>query len=273
MKMRFRKYCLISLGLWLFSGIFGCTSPLSSTLKDHGTLVYSGSPEAVLRKIANRQEDIITAMANIEVNHASERYSTKVAILLKKPSSLRVEAIPVIGPVPFFLTIQGDVLKAFLPSKGLFYIGKATPENITNIINFFPAGLTTEDAVSIMLGTYPGMNENKLFLKGFEEGRLYRIDMMNGDRKVQSVWVDLSDDHLVKVQVFKKGDGISYTARFEEFDKPGPSTIPLKITIASEEHDHQTVIIRYSGIQPATDVEETAFDLQKPPGIVPIHLD
>jgi hypothetical protein len=272
MSMRFRKYFLISLGFWLVSSVSGCVLP-SSAVKDIGTVGYSISPEAVLEKITTRQQGIITAIANIEVHHASERYSTKVAVLLKRPSSLRVEAIPVIGPVPLFLSIQEDVLKAFLPQKGLFYIGKATPENISNIIKFLPAALTTEDVVSIMLGTYPGKNENKLFLKGFEEGRLYRIDMMTEGRKVQSLWVDPSDDHLVKVQVFKEGDRILYTAGFEEFDKPGPSAIPLKISITSEEHDHQTVIIRYSSIQPATDVEETAFDLQMPPGTAPIHLD
>ena len=270
--MQFKKYCLVFLGLLFISTFSGCIS-IPSPTKEYDAAAGITSPETVLKKITERHQDIIKAIANIEVNHATERYVTKVAVLLKIPSSLRVEAIPIIGPAPFFLSVHEDILKAFLPQRGSFYIGKATPENIGKIVNFLPAGLSIEDVVSIMLGTYPGINEENVILKGFGEGRLYRIDMMTEGRKVQSLWVDLSNDHLVEVQIFKECDRISYAARFEEFDKPGPIATPLKITITSEMDDHQKVIIRYSSIQPATDVEDSAFDLQMPPDLVPIHLD
>lgn len=270
--MQFKKYCLVFLGLLFISTFSGCIS-ISSPTKEYHPAAHITSPEAVLGKITKPNQDINKAIANIEVNHANERYVTKVAVLLKIPSSLRVEAIPVIGPAPFFLSVYDDVLKAFLPQRGSFYIGKATPENIGKIVNFLPAGLRIEDLVPIMLGTYPGIYEKNVFLKGFEEGRLYRIDMMTEGRKVQSVWVDLSNDHLVEVRIFKERDSTSYAARFEEFDKPGPIATPLKITITSETDDHQKVIIRYSSIQPATDIEDSAFDLRIPPDLVPIHMD
>ncbi|MEI8171930.1 MAG: DUF4292 domain-containing protein [Deltaproteobacteria bacterium] len=221
-------------------------------------------------------QGVLMAVANIEVIHEAGRYSTKAALLIKRPSSLRVEAIPVIGPVYLFLSIHEDLLKMFLPQKEAFYIGKATTENLIHIANFLATGLSTEDLLSIMLGTYPRVREKNVFLKGFMEGHLYRVDMVSEGRKLQSIWVDPSTHHLVEVRVFKDSGSTSYTARFEGFDTSGsPAAIPLKVTLTSEMADNHPskVIIRYSSVQFASDVDAFAFDLQVPQGVAPIYLD
>jgi hypothetical protein len=270
----FKKYGLLLLGLLfivIFSGCFSIKSPLD----EHGPAIHPVRPETVLGKIARPDQTILRATANIEVHDGPGRYSTKAAILIKRPSFMRVEAIPLIGPVNFFLSIHEDVLKIFFPQKGIFYIGEATPENLVNTVNFLPVGLRIEDLLSIMLGTHPRVSEKNVSVAGSVEGQLYRVDIISEGRRLQSMWVDLSNHHLVEVRVFKDSGSTSYTARFEEFDTSGSPAIPMKVTLVSEIANNYSskVIIRYSDIQFVTDIEALTFDLQLPPGIKPVYLD
>jgi len=272
--MSSKKYSPPLLGLLLMAALCAC-SPTKAALDDRGPAIHTMRPETVLEKITRPDRNILKAMANIEVHHGSGRYSTKAAIIIKRPSFMRIEAIPVIGPVNFFLSVHEDVLKIFFPQKGTFFIGKATPENLVNTANFFPSGLRIEDLLSVMFGTHPRVSEKNVSLEGSVEGRLYRVDMIAEGKRLQSVWVDLSTHHLVEIRVFNDRGSTSYTARFEEFDTSGSPAMPLKVTLVSEIADNHPskVIIRYSDIQFATDIEAFTFDLQVPPGIEPVYLD
>jgi hypothetical protein len=232
------------------------------------------NPKAVLEQTGVFHRNILKAMANIEVKHGSERYSTKAGLIIKKPSSLRIEAIPIIGPVNFFLSIQEDVLKIFFPQKGIFYVGKATNENLSNVAHFITAEMRVEDLLSLMSGTYPQIDEKTLVLKGVVEEKRYRVDRITEGRRLQSLWVDRANNHLVEVQVFKENGKIAYTAIFEDFNTTEGSIVaPLKITILSGEDEYSRLIIRYSSIQYVTEIESSAFDLQIPPEIEPVYLD
>jgi hypothetical protein len=259
--------------LLLLTVVFSGCAATTPALHDDSRVSPVMTPEVVLAKIARPDLNIFKAMANIEVNRPGGRHATKAALLIKKPARLRIEAIPIIGPVNLFLSVQEDVLKVFVPQKGAFYLGKATPENLANVSYGFTAAMRVEDLLSIMLGTYPRIREKNLLLEGSLEGKRYRIDMVAEGRKVQSIWVDLSNYHLAEVQIFNACDRVSYTARFEAFDKVGLFDMPLKITLLRETDDHPRVIIRYSSIEWLTEVEGPEFDLQIPPGTNPIYLD
>jgi len=270
-----RKKCGLTLLWLLLMAVLCACSSTKAALDDRSAAMYDMRPETVLEKITRSDRNILKAMANIEVHHGSGRYSIKAAIIIKRPSFMRVEAIPVIGPVNFFLSVHEDVLKIFSPQKGIFYIGKATPDNLVNTVDFFPSGLRIEDLLSVMFGSYPHVSEKNVSLGGSMEGHLYRVDMIAEGRRLQSVWVDLSTHHLVEVRVYNDRGSASYTARFEEFDTSGSPAVPLKVTLASGIADNHPskVIIRYSDIQFATDAEAFTFDLQVPPGIEPVYLD
>ena len=269
------KVSLHIMGLLLVLMICGCSSATPS-LQNHSQMIQSVSPESVLKRISHTDTDVIRAMAHIEIRHPSGRFSTKAAILLKKPASLRIEAIPIIGPVNCFLSIHENVFKIFFPQQGVFYIGQATPENLAFVPNIFPEGLGIEDMVPIMFGTYPTLGEKNVSLKSSLEKERYRIDMIYEGNILQSLWIDLKNQRLVEVQGFKGQDRkMAYTAIFEAFDTPDLLTItmPHKITLISEAEGHPKVTIRYSKVQRVPDIETTDFDLQIPPGINPTRLD
>ena len=173
------------------------------------------------------------------------------------------------------MSIHNDILKVFFPQKGTFYIGKSTPGNLANIVKYFPAGLSIEELLPIMLGTYPSPHKKNASLKGSWEEQRYRVDMADEDGiRLQSIWIDAPTQTLVKVQVFNKTGRSLYTASFEDYNKsPDDVDMPFKITITSEEAGHPELIIRYASVQFVPDVEDSAFNLQIPSGIEPIYLD
>jgi hypothetical protein len=269
-----RKCGLVLPGLLFIAALSAC-SVTRASLNDRKPALQAMKPETVLEEMTRTDRNIFKAMANIDVYDGSGRYSTKAAILIKRPSSMRIEAIPIIGPVNFFLSIHEDILKIFFPQKGIFYVGKATSKNLANAADFFPAGLSIEDLLSVMLGTYPRVIEKDVSLAGFMEGHLYRVDTVSGNKILQSAWVDPLTRHLVGIRVFKDFGRVSYTARFTDFETSRSPAMPLKITLDTEIADNppSTVTIRYSDIKIDADIEELAFDLQTPPGIKPVYLD
>lgn len=234
---------------------------------------YSPPPENILEKIAlaNNQRDTVQAVANIEISSEKGRYPLKVALILKRPSFLRVETIPLVGTPDFFLSLQGDTLKIFLPLKKEFYICRATAENLAL---FLPISIRIEDMVPILMGIPPpltgpakGVDKSPAIL----EGNLYRIDMPSGDGKRQTIWIDRATGDLVKVEIFEDYR-LLYTVLYEEYGEEGGIPMPRKVIITPDEPGKSGVVIRYSDIRFSNMTDMTPFDLAVPPGMEPITL-
>ena len=233
------------------------------------------SPQVVLEKI-DRDDHFkytLNAIAHIEVNTSEERYPLKVAVMLKRPSSMRLEAIPIFGPPDLLLSVHEDILKVFLPHKGEFYIGQATTKNLRHFFPFFTTGLKVEDMTSILLGTHPKIKEKSVTLNGSFEGDIYRIDIVSENRRIQSLWIDTEKYYLVRVDLFDGNNSRLYSAMFTGHYSVGNLTMPQRVIIASGGDDKQNIIIRYSDVQTATGIDTAQFDLQPPPGIRPISMD
>ncbi len=264
-----KKYILTVLCLSLFLIFSGC-APKKVAVPFKG---YALSPADVLKKISrtDSQKDTLKALANISVNTPKGRHSMKVALIVKKPSFLRVEAIPIIGPSSFFLSVSGNSLKVFLPKKGEFYIGQATRKNLTT---FFPINLKVEDIVSILVGTPPRVKGQNMTLQGCIEGELYRIDVISKDKKVQSLWVDRCDN-LVRIEALGDDGRILYRARLKDHNRISGISIPGKVMIMTGKTDRSSAHIRYLDVQLSQDQDMDAnlFDLDIPAGIKPTFID
>jgi hypothetical protein len=242
---------------------------------DEGPGEGFSSPLAVLEKIDrdNQFKDGVKAIARIEVNTPEGRYPLKAALVLKRPSSLRLETIPVIGTADLFLTVHDNVLKVFMPQNGKFYIGKATTRNLAHFIPVAATVLSIEDMTSILLGMHPEIRGKTITLDGSSEGSLYRIDILSENRKIQSLWVEPEEDHLVRVDLFADNNSRLFSARFIGRDRIENMTMPENVTIAYGDNDKPDIIIRYVDIWPAKGIDATIFDLKPPPGVIPISMD
>ena len=70
--------------------------------------------------IAIQETDRIVATAQIELTTAEGRYPLRAALILQRPSYLRLEMLPVIGTPDLFLTATPDEMRIFIPSLGEF---------------------------------------------------------------------------------------------------------------------------------------------------------
>jgi hypothetical protein len=228
------------------------------------------SPEAAIRAIAAQDlTRALTATARIEISTPAERYPLKAALLMKRPASLRLESIPLLGPPDFFLAMDGRELRAFLPGKGIFYTGRATAWSISR---FLSLALPPEAIVSLLTGHPPAEQENASTLwRGEQEEGLYRIDQIQAVRKVRSLWIDPDGDRLIRIQVYAGGDSpLSYAAEFEEHVRVGNAFLPQRLKITGE---GLSFALRYTEIRLLEDEDAAAFILPVPEGVIPTPLE
>lgn len=254
------KSILICLVLFLISG---CMSGKIPELTK-GAMVF---PENVLGKIAMPDSgDTIRATANITIDSHEGKYSGKMALLLKMPSSLRVETMPVFGPAGFFLSANEESLKVFFPGEGKFYVGKATRENL---FLFFKVFLPLSDMVPILAGLPPQVMGGSLSEQ--IEGRLYRVDIRSGKR-TRSLWVNPDDYTLTKIEDIDDGR-VTYRVTFEDHVVVNKMPYPQKIRIEVLEPERARIDVRYLYLNILSDGDMSVFDLQTPSGITPVFLD
>ncbi len=258
--------------LLLLFTVPACAVKKTSSLNH--VLGASLSPQLVLENIDRNDhgKDMLKAIARIYVNTSEGRYPLKAAVILKRPSSLRLEVLPLIGPPVMILSVHDDVLKVFLPEKGEFYIGRASARNLGLFFPFSTLGLQMEDIISILIGMHPEIKEKTVTMSGSSEGNVYRIDMLAGNKKVQALWVDMENNYLTRVDLFAGNTLQLYSVRFAEHDSIGNYTMPREVMVASGNCDKPDVIIRYSDVQMTTGPDITPFDLQPPPGIKTLQI-
>ena len=228
------------------------------------------SPEAALSSLTAQIPAGVTmqVLANIQMTTRESRYPLKLAILLKRPAGLRVEAIPLFGLPTFFLSIHDQTLKVFLAETHAFYISRATMDNIAR---YLPLKMDPEDMIAILMGACPSLSVNNSFLQGRLEGDYYRIDMGEGLRR-QSLWVRITDGFLERLEVYQDQRSL-YQVRFEEPLLVEGAMIPQMITIVVEGEDSASFRIRYADILFLKTSDPAMFDLEVPPGIKPTYLD
>jgi outer membrane lipoprotein-sorting protein len=193
--------------------------------------------------------------------------------MVKKPSSLRLEILPLIGPPELILSVHGNILKVFLPQKGEFYIGQASEKNLGSFFPFSTAGLQIEDIISILFGTHPPIKEKSFTLRGSSDEGLYRVDILSEKRKIQSLLIDSESYKLMRVNLFDNDNNPRYSVRFFGQSVTENLTIPEKITLASGDDENPYITIRYSDAQRAAGVDAASFDLQPPSNITTISMD
>lgn len=263
-RQLYPAFVIIISFLFAFSGCLPGKVPIS--------VANFSSPEDALEKVASKShlKGTLKAIARMEIITTRGRYPARVAVMLRKPSFLRVETIPLIGPPDFFLSVKGNVLKVFLPRKGEFYIGEATAKNL---YSFFPISLPVEEMLYILTGSCPVIDERGQTLKGIPEGKLYRIEVTSQDKKNRFLWIDPADNHLVRVDAFADQGNILYSVRFEDFVRVENVIIPRKVTVATGKADKPGITIEYSDLQLSAETDPEVFDLPLPPGVEPIMMN
>lgn len=242
----------------------GCAGHGPTGLPD----IFPDSPAAALRALAASSpgSGTFTATTRIVIDRHGERYPLKVALMMQRPAFLRAESIPLMGPPDFYLSIAQGELRVFLPGKGAFYTGRATPGNLSR---FLSVSIPAADMVSLLMGVPPDDGEKRFSQGGEPEGGLYRVDQYLSGRKTRSLWIDPKKGWLVRIETFADEGEVAYTAEFADHIRIGAGFLPQQLTIRQDASVLLT--IRHTELRMIA-ADPGSFPLQIPDGVTPILL-
>jgi hypothetical protein len=246
--------------LLLLSGLIcGClqraTVPLDIPSEKHLAAISS----AVTR------DKTLSALAQIDLVTKQGYQQVRTAMVLKKPSYLRLELLPVIGTPDFFLAATPAAMSIFIPSRGEFYQGKPTGANLSK---FLPWNFNIEDMVMIFSGMYPNLPEKDLLCQSYRDGNFLRIEMKAKSGSSQTIWVGEKSRLSKYIRKDKSGKEI-YSVQYEDYEPE--SVIAGKITIKMADGIN-TISVKYSDLKIGTTTDLSIFELPVPEGIKIIYL-
>ncbi len=251
------KRCIISVLISLL--ICGCGGKLFI-----GAAPRADSSESVVYSIEKKER--LVALAHMDLKAAQGHYPARAALVLQRPSCLRLEILPVIGTPDFYLTASPERLNIFIPSRGEFYSGKPSSENLAR---FLPWPLSVEEVVLILSGASPPFDEQNAAYDRYQEGNLIRLEKKRTSGPSQTIWMEKNGRLAKLIRYDSEGKEI-YQVRYDDY-MPGTS---LAKNIRIQWADSVTAVsVKYSDLKVESAKDDSVFQLQVPAGMNIIKLD
>jgi len=232
------------------------------------TVIGLGMPPESLATVSRtiQETDRIVATTQIELMTAQGHYPVRAALIMQKPSYLRLEMLPVIGTPDLFLTATPDDMRVYIPSRSEFYSGKPSAENLERFLSW---ALNIEDMVMIFSGAYPLLTGKDISYESDVEGNLLRVDMKTPSGSSQVVWME-KNGRMVRL-VRNGSDGRElYRVQYEEYAPAHPLAGKITIRMA----DHITFVsLKFTDIKIEKAADLSIFQLPVPAGSKIIKLD
>lgn len=247
--------------LLLLSGLIcGCMQRTITHLDD--------SPGKHLTSISGAvtQDKTLSAIAQIDLVTKQGYQPVRAALVIRKPSYLRLELLPVIGTPDFFLAATPVQMSIFIPSRGEFYRGKPTGANLAQFLSW---DFNIEDIVMILSGTYPSLPQKDVSSQSYREGNFLRIEMKAKSGISQTIWIGEKNRLSKYIRNDESGKEI-YQVQYEDYEQE--SFIAGKITIKMADGVN-SISVKYSGLKIETASDLSIFELPVPEGMKIIFLD
>jgi hypothetical protein len=202
--------------------------------------------------------------ARIDLVTQGGTYPARAALIIKKPSFLRLELLPPLGTPDFFLTVNSREMKILLPAKAEFYRGAPTGRNLSR---FLPWQFDIEDIIAILAGTYPSLND-VIDYQSRTDDNILRIETKNSSGISQVIWIS-PEGRLIKLVRNDETGKELYNAEFGDYEQ---DNFPArKITVNMNNGD--SLMVKYSDVKIQKGNDLSVFDLPVPEGFRTIILD
>lgn len=211
------------------------------------------------------RDSTLSAIAQIDLVTKQGYQPLRAALVISKPSYLRLELLPVIGTPDFFLAATPAAISIFIPSRGEFYYGKPTGANFSK---FFPWDFNIEDIVMILSGTYPALPEKEVSSQSYRESNFLRIEIKAKSGISQTIWIGEKNRLSKYIRNDESGKEI-YRVQYEDYEQE--SFIAGKITIKMADGIN-SLSVKYSDLKIETTADLSVFELLVPEGIKIIFL-
>jgi hypothetical protein len=212
------------------------------------------------------QDKTLSAMVQIDLVTKQGYHPVRAALVIKKPSYLRLELLPVIGTPDFFLAATPAQMSIFIPSRGEFYRGKPTGANLAQFLSW---DFNIEDIVMIFYGTHPSLPGKNVSSQSYREGNFLRVEMKAQSGSSQTIWIGEKNRLSKYIRNDESGKEI-YQVQYEDYEQD--SVIAGKITIKMADGVN-SISVKYSDIKIETTADLSIFELSVPEGMKTISLD
>lgn len=239
---------------------FSCTVFLFALLAagciQQGVVHPDYPPEKILAAIpgAVNDNEILSAVAKIDLITKQGYNPVRAALIIKKPSYLRLELLPMIGTPDFLLAASPEKMSIFIPSRRELYSGLPTGDNLAR---FLPWQFDIEDIVMIFSGNYPSFKEKAVVYQSYPEENLLRIEMKAPSGCSQTVWVGENNRLMKFVRNNETGKEV-YTVKY--FYGDTGDSVPEKINISMAD-GITSLSIKYSDVKIEKVTDLSIFDL------------
>ena len=227
---------------------------------------FPGSP-SMPETTRMHDQDTLFARVNMTLSTVEGHYPLRAAIVARRPGYLRLEILPIIGTPDFFLCATPHEMKIFIPSRGEFYYGAPSAENVAR---FLPWSFSIEDLVSILRGDYPAMTGNHHMTDKKQSEAGGEIVTMRDASGVEQVVRRDASGRLTAIMRYLPSGGELYEIRFEDYSMG--KFLPGRITVRVSEPPG-TLVVKYQDSRIEKGVDLNAFELMLPEGIRALPLD
>lgn len=176
------------------------------------------SSSDLLKRVQARNFRIqsIRAVARVTINHGGNRFRLEESITIKKPASLRVEALSLIGQPLLYFTANDGVFEILIPSENRFYRGTSSLKYAST---FFPFYQEIREIVPLMMGEIGWVDDKRLTAYYSQRERLYVVkeDLSQGSRQI--FWINPFHFALVRAARLDHEQNSQWEVLFSNFRK------------------------------------------------------
>jgi outer membrane lipoprotein-sorting protein len=172
----------------------------------------------------------LRAVAKVTINHGETRFRLEELITVKKPVSLRVEALSLIGQPLLYFTTDGEVFEILIPGENRFYRGAPSLKHLSS---FFPFCLEIEEIVPLMVGEMSWADGERLTARYSQREKLYVVkeDISEGSRRI--FWINPFHFALVRASELDHQQNPQWEVLFSKFRKRDGIPFPTDIEFRS----------------------------------------
>lgn len=249
---------------WLLALILlsGC-SAVRQELKP--VRVATPTADEIVRRIEEARETVHSLKGMAKVRVVTRKADTTVteAVVVKRPSSVRLDTLGFLTPMMVFAS-DGDVVNMAAGNK--FYTGKLSSNRLASLpfpFNLFPMNEMT----TILMGSTSVIKFESSEVAYSDAKGIHILTLRSRDGlRRQTIWVDAETSRLVKSEITDEGLGLVLTLAFERYQDAGGVSIPKDIDVRISPGNSR-FHMQYEDVELNQTVNEDLFVIMPPEGV------
>jgi outer membrane lipoprotein-sorting protein len=218
----------------------------------------SDDARRALALLAERYAEFTTmrALADVSLTRGGERQRVQGVLLLRAPSSVRLEALSPFGPPLMVVTVREGQITAYNALKNEAHVGSADSETISKVLRL---PLEPDDLVSMLAGRFAGPRDLRRAEVLAPDATGPSLDLVDGSGGRQRVWLDLGTGLIQQRQIY----GSQFNALIK-YRRDGAGTLAgFDLDAAMS---YVTGSVTYRNLVEGEEIDEERFTLAIPKG-------